>query len=67
MIVSKRNTEVIMALDAHLVELTGKHNALDERIEAELSRPLADTIKIAEMKKEKLRLKDEIVRLKSGD
>lgn len=56
-----------MALDAHLVELTGKHNALDERIEAELSRPLADTIKIAEMKKEKLRLKDEIVRLKSGD
>lgn len=52
-----------MALDAHLVELTDKHHALDQKIEAELSRPLADALKIAEMKKQKLRLKDEIARL----
>lgn len=52
-----------MALDAHLVELTGKHHALDERIVAELSRPMTDTLKIAELKKQKLRLKDEIARL----
>lgn len=54
-----------MALDAHLVELTEKHRALEEKIEAEMSRPLADQMKIAEMKKEKLRLKDEIARLQS--
>lgn len=55
-----------MALDAHLVELTDKHHALDEKLEAELSRPMADTLKIAELKKQKLRLKDEIVRLTGG-
>jgi hypothetical protein len=54
-----------MALDAHLVELTDKHRALEEKIEAEMARPLADTLKISEMKKEKLRIKDEIARLKS--
>lgn len=55
-----------MALDAHLVELTDKHHALDEKIETELARPFADTLKIAELKKQKLRLKDEIVRLSQG-
>ncbi len=53
-----------MALDAHLVELTGKHRALEEEIEAEIARPLADTLKIAQLKKEKLAIKDEIARLK---
>lgn len=52
-----------MALDAHLVELTEKHRALEEKIEAESARPFSDTLKIAEMKKEKLRIKDEIARL----
>ncbi len=54
-----------MALDAHLVELTDKHHALKQKIEAEMARPLTDTLKISELKKEKLRLKDEIARLKS--
>ena len=54
-----------MALDAHLVELTDKHHALQQQIEAEMSRPLADTLKISELKKEKLRIKDEIERLKN--
>lgn len=53
-----------MALDAHLVELTDKHHALEQEIEAEMARPLADTLKISELKKEKLRIKDEIARLK---
>lgn len=52
-----------MALDAHLVELTEKHRALEQKIEAEMSRPFTDTLKLAEMKKEKLRIKDEIARL----
>ena len=53
-----------MALDAHLVELTDKHRALEQKIEAEMARPLADQLKISELKKEKLRIKDEIARLK---
>jgi hypothetical protein len=53
-----------MALSAHLVELSERHRALDQKIEEELARPLADTVKIAEWKRLKLRLKDEIERLK---
>jgi hypothetical protein len=53
-----------MALDAHLVELTERHRALDRKIEEEQTRPTADTLKIAEWKRQKLRLKDEMERLK---
>jgi hypothetical protein len=53
-----------MALEGHLVELSEKHRALDRKIEEELARPLADPIKVAELKRQKLRLKDEIEKLK---
>jgi hypothetical protein len=53
-----------MALDAHLVELSEKHRSLDRKIEEELARPSADALKVAELKRQKLRLKDEIERLK---
>jgi hypothetical protein len=53
-----------MALDAHLVELSEKHRALDRKIEEEQARPTADPFKIKEWKRQKLRLKDEMERLK---
>ena len=53
-----------MALDAHLVELSEKHRQLDRKIEEEHGEPTADDLKIAELKRQKLRLKDEIERLK---
>jgi len=53
-----------MALDAHLVELSERHRALDRKIAEEQGRPTADTLKIAEWKRQKLRLKDEMERLK---
>jgi hypothetical protein len=53
-----------MALDAHLEELSEKHRALDRKIEEELGRPTADDLKIAELKRQKLRLRDEIERLR---
>ena len=53
-----------MALDAHLAELSEKHRALDRKIEEEQGRPTADAYKIAEWKRQKLRLKDEMERLK---
>jgi len=54
-----------MALDAHLHELNDKHRALEQKIETESARPLANTLKIAELKKEKLRIKDEITKLQA--
>jgi hypothetical protein len=53
-----------MALDAHLVELSERHRSLDRKIEEELARPTSDDLKIAEWKRQKLRLKDEIERLR---
>ncbi len=53
-----------MALEAHLSELSEKHRALDRKIEEELARPTTDDLVIAELKRQKLRLRDEIERLK---
>ena len=52
-----------MRAEAHLEELNEKHRDLDHAIEAELSRPYADDLKIQELKREKLKLKDEIERM----
>ena len=56
-----------MALDAHLEELSEKHRALDRKIEEEEARPTADPLKIAEWKRQKLRLKDEMERAQARD
>jgi hypothetical protein len=53
-----------MALEAHLAELTVKHQKLEERIREELQHPSSDDLTITELKREKLRLKDEIERLR---
>jgi hypothetical protein len=53
-----------MTLDARLEELSEKHRALDRKIEEELARPTADDLKVAEWKRQKLRLRDEIELLK---
>jgi hypothetical protein len=53
-----------MALVAHLAELTEKHRALERMIEQEQSRPMADPLKITDWKRRKLRLKDEMERLR---
>lgn len=52
-----------MALSAHLAELSEKHRLLERRIEEAQSHPSIDTLEIANLKREKLKLKDQIVRL----
>jgi len=51
-----------MALAAHIAELAEKHKLLERRIEADVTRPGSDDLKISRMKLEKLKLKDEIAR-----
>ena len=46
--------------NAHLDALVTKHATLDARITEESLRPLPDAATIARLKKEKLRLRDEI-------
>jgi hypothetical protein len=54
-----------MSLAAHLAELSEKHKLLERRIEEELARPGSSDLEITRMKREKLKLKEEIVRLQS--
>lgn len=55
-----------MAVEAHLTELTAKHRKLDDALSQEMKRPASDWQKVAELKKQKLRLKEEIERLRNG-
>lgn len=56
-----------MSLSSHLVELRRKHASLEQKIEQELRSPAADELQITELKREKLRLKDEITRLGASE
>jgi hypothetical protein len=48
--------------NAHLSALSVKHNVLDQRISAESQRPVPDPMILAELKKQKLRIKEEMSR-----
>lgn len=54
-----------MALAGHIQELSDKHRKLEQRIENELARPTWDQTRVSALKKQKLRLRDEIERLRT--
>ncbi|MGV6890048.1 YdcH family protein [Rhodophyticola sp. SM2404] len=51
-----------MSIGAHLQELKKKHDTLSKRVEDAQRSPGIDDLKIRELKKQKLRLKEEISR-----
>lgn len=55
-----------MALQGHIQELSDKHKKLKEMIEAEMSHADWDEVRISALKKEKLRIKDELERLRNN-
>lgn len=56
-----------MPLQNHLTELQRKHQALEREIQDALTRPSVDDIKVAELKRKKLQLKDEIAKLRGSE
>lgn len=52
-----------MAIQAHLAELEKRHRALEQELEDALAHPSSDDMTIAELKRRKLQVKDEIARL----
>ena len=52
-----------MAVEDRIRSLREKHAVLEEAISRENARPLPDEFKVAEWKREKLRIKDTIVEL----
>lgn len=55
-----------MSEASHLSQLRAKHAALEEKIEEELKHPGSDDLTIAALKRQKLQLKDEIIKLSSA-
>lgn len=54
-----------MSRQTHLAALEQRHEALDKEIEKELLHPARDELKLSELKRKKLQLKDEIAKLQS--
>ena len=55
-----------MAIEQHIEKLKADHASLETVIFEELHRPLPDEGLIGNLKKQKLRIKDEIARLGDG-
>ena len=53
-----------MSMQSHLAELERKHQALETELADALAHPSVDDITIADLKRRKLQVKDEIARLK---
>ncbi len=55
-----------MTVAEHVDALRAKHATLKQAVEDENQRPHPDDLRIAELKREKLRIKDEIARMEAS-
>jgi hypothetical protein len=55
-----------MALDGHIRELEAKHRKLDDMIAQESRKPATNATDLREFKKQKLRIKEELERLRGS-
>ncbi len=55
-----------MAIEARIRELGSRHEHLDRAIQDEASRPAADEIRLRELKRRKLKLKEEMESLRGA-
>lgn len=55
-----------MAVEARLRELGARHQSLEKAIQDEMRRPAADELRIKELKRQKLKLKDELEALRGA-
>ena len=53
-----------MSLHNHLVELERRHRAIEKQLEDAKHHPATDALQVAELKRKKLALKDEIEKLR---
>ena len=53
-----------MAIESHLAELERRHQALELEITEAIAHPSTDDLEIAQLKRKKLYVKDEIARLR---
>lgn len=54
-----------MAVSARVEQLSNKHTTLDMQIQQEMRSPIPDTLRIAQLKKQKLQIKDTLTNSQS--
>ena len=54
-----------MALDAHIRELNTRHRDLESKIQSENKHPSVDSLELAALKRQKLKIKEQIELLRS--
>ena len=54
-----------MTIEARIRELGNRHRNLDQTIQREMTHPAADSLRVRELKQQKLRLKEEITSLEA--
>jgi len=55
-----------MALQGHINHLSTQHKKIEDIIESEMANPDWDEMRVAALKKQKLRIKDELERLRAA-
>ena len=55
-----------MTLQAHLGELAAKHKSLEAELAEAMAHPASTDAEIADLKRKKLKIKDEMTRLESS-
>ena len=55
-----------MSLEARIRELSERHKRLEDAIAAELKHPAGDDMRIHDLKRKKLRIKDELATLRTN-
>ncbi|MDD9908423.1 MAG: DUF465 domain-containing protein [Ahrensia sp.] len=56
-----------MSVEAHVQQLRERHSALESQLSSLIASPSASDVELAEVKRQKLRLKDEINRLSAAN
>lgn len=54
-----------MSLKGRIAELSNRHQALEQKISDEQKRPAADSLRLITLKREKLRIKEELRNLQA--
>lgn len=55
-----------MSMQSHLAELERRHAALERKIEDALLHPSTDSLEMTDMKRQKLKIKEEIERIRKN-
>lgn len=55
-----------MSIQGRIDQLSNRHKALDQKIREEQSRPSTDTLRIKDLKRQKLHIKEELEALREN-